>query len=467
MNAFTPPYPKPQDQPASFLKRLVLARHNVLRLLKEKHYSTWILRWRLPGRTIAVVSAPREVRRILVEEWQKFPKSTFLVRILGPAITIGVLISKGELWKRQRRMIDPAFDQHSLEELFPLMAGAVATMAERFERLDLAAPIEADVEMTRVTADIICRATCSVALGDREGTRLFDAFARLQNDALLFGTLGLLWVPGLITPVGWRMRRAGREIREIVGGFARERFDAGRRGEADPRKDILSALIVAEDPETGERFGFDELVEHMIVIFIAGHETTASTLAWVLHALANCPHVQQSVYEEVISVTGGRDPQFADIKRMPRVRDVLRETLRLYPPVGFFVRDSESATTICGQAIRRGQMVAVSPWIVHRHRQLWERPNEFDPDRFKTDSAKASLKRAYMPFGLGPRACMGAGFAMQEGALIIAALVSRYRFAPVPEHQPETAGRLTIRSRNGILVRMERRPGANVAAPAA
>jgi cytochrome P450 len=152
---------------------------------------------------------------------------------------------------------------------------------------------------------------------------------------------------------------------------------------------------------------------------------------------------------------------------MPRVRDVLRETLRLYPPVGFFVRDSESATTICGQAIRRGQMVAVSPWIVHRHRQLWERPHEFDPDRFKTDSAKASLKRAYMPFGLGPRACMGAGFAMQEGALIIAALVSRYRFAPVPEHQPETAGRLTIRSRNGILVRMERRPGANVAAPAA
>jgi cytochrome P450 len=465
MTAFTPPYPRPQDQPASFLKRLALARHNVLRLLQEKHYSMWLIRWRLPGRTIAVVSAPREVRRILVDEWQKFPKSTFLVRILGPAITIGVLISKGELWKRQRRMIDPAFDQHSLEELFPLMAGAVATMVARFARSDLAVPIEADVEMTRVTADIICRATCSVPLDDREGARLFDAFARLQNDALLFGTLRLMGLPGPITPAGWRMRRAGREIRDIVGGFARQRFDAVRRGETDPHKDILSALIVAEDPETGERFGFDELIEHMIVIFIAGHETTASTLAWVLHALANCPHVQESVYDEVMSVTGGREPQFADIKRMPRVRDVLRETLRLYPPVGFFVRDSEGATTICNHAIRRGQMVAVSPWIVHRHRRLWERPHEFDPDRFRTDSAKRSLKRAYMPFGLGPRACMGAGFAMQEGAMIIAALVSRYTFTPVPEHEPETAGRLTIRSRNGILVRLERRPVAP--APAA
>jgi cytochrome P450 len=202
----------------------------------------------------------------------------------------------------------------------------------------------------------------------------------------------------------------------------------------------------------------------MIVIFIAGHETTASTLAWVLHALAHCPHVQQRVHDEVMSVTGGREPQFADIKRMRHVRDVLRETLRLYPPVGFFVRDLVDATTICDYPIRRG---AVLPWMVHRHKRRWERPHEFDPDRFQTASAKASLKTAYMPFGLGPRACMGAGFAMQEGALIIAALVSRYTFTPVPEHEPETAARVSIRSRNGVFVCAERRSSVGEEASAA
>jgi cytochrome P450 len=457
MKPFVPPYPRPGEQPRSRWARLLSARRNSLRIFTERHYSKRSIRAAFLGRRILFVNEPAGVRRILVDQWQKFPKGSVLTRMLAPAIGNGVLISNGEMWKRQRRMIDPAFDQRSLEDLFPLMAAAVDAMLERFQHLDPSAPIEADEEMTRATADIICRALCSVPLDDRDGARLFDAFTRYQNGSVQFAVMQAFRVPSLLAPAGWRVRRAGRDIRAMVGSLARERYDAFHRGEADPHKDLLAALIAARDPETGVSFSFEELVEHMIVLFIAGHETTASTLAWALHTIANCPHVQERLYAEVMQATKGRPVEFADIKRFKLTRDVLRETLRLYPPIGFIMRDATETGSIAGREVCPGQTVVASPWLMQRHRKHWERPDEFDPDRFNTESAKASLKIAYLPFGLGPRTCMGAGFAMQEGALLLASLVQRYRILPVPEHVPETASRLTIRSANGIKVRLENR----------
>ena len=195
----------------------------------------------------------------------------------------------------------------------------------------------------------------------------------------------------------------------------------------------------------------------IIVLFIAGHETTASLLSWAFYIIAQCPDVQERLHAESVAVFGDSAPEFTDIRQLKFTREVVRETLRLYPTVGFLIREACQAAEFRGQTVPAGTTVVVSPWVVHRHRGMWERPDEFDPERFKTPAGKASLKCAYLPFSFGPRVCLGAGFAMQEAMLIIASLVRRYRLLPVPGHTPEPASRLTVRSRNGIRLRIEPR----------
>jgi cytochrome P450 len=243
----------------------------------------------------------------------------------------------------------------------------------------------------------------------------------------------------------------------MVEGLARERYEADRGGTPDQGHDILGSLITARDPETGAAFSFDELVDHLIVLFIAGHETTASVLSWAFYSLAHCPEVQERVAREVAGAAGKGGLQYEDIRKLKLARDVFREALRLYPPVAYIIREATEPAEFRGKPVHPGATVVVSPWLMQRHSELWERPDEFDPDRFATESAKASLKKAYLPFSLGPRGCPGASFAMQEAMLVMATLVSRYRLLPVPGHTPEPASRLTVRSRNGIRLRIEPR----------
>jgi cytochrome P450 len=300
-------------------------------------------------------------------------------------------------------------------------------MLARFATFPPGADIDMDVEMTHVTADAICRAICSVPFERGEAARLFDAFTRFQEAALPFGLMRLLRLPPLLTPTGWRMRRAARDVRRLVENVARARYEAHERHEGDEDHDILGLLIAARDPETGAKFSFDELVDHLIVLFIAGHETTAGVLSWAVYALAHCADLQERVWREVTETAGTRPLVHGDIRKLKLTRDVFREALRLYPPIAYLIREATEPSEFRGKPVCPGATVVVSPWLMQRHRELWERPDEFDPDRFASDSAKASLKTAYLPFSLGPRGCPGASFAMQEATLVIAALVRRYR----------------------------------------
>jgi cytochrome P450 len=457
MSPFVPPRPKPQDGTLSLLGRVLFARRDNLGFLRERNYSMKMASYRAPGFNLFVVNEPKLARSILIADWERFPKATLLRQSLHPAIGSGVLGSVGEEWKRQRRMIDPALDQRGMEELFPLMAGAVDAMLARFATFPPGADIDIDVEMTHVTADAICRAICSAPFERGEAARLFDAFTRFQEAALPFGLMRLLRLPPLLTPTGWRMRRAARDVRRLVENVARARYEAHERGRPDEGHDILGLLIAARDPETGAKFSFDELVDHLIVLFIAGHETTAGVLSWAVYALAHCADLQERVFREVTETAGARPLAHGDIRKLKLTRDVFREALRLYPPIAYLIREATEPSEFRGKPVCPGATVVVSPWLMQRHRDLWERPDEFDPDRFATESAKASLKTAYLPFSLGPRGCPGASFAMQEATLVLAALVRRYRVLPVPGHTPEPAGRLTIRSRNGIKLRLEQR----------
>ncbi|MCY1546886.1 putative cytochrome P450 [compost metagenome] len=193
------------------------------------------------------------------------------------------------------------------------------------------------------------------------------------------------------------------------------------------------------------------------MLFLAGHETSASALTWALYLISQCPHLQDKMLAEIQEAVGERDFELSDIKSMPAVGNVFRETLRLYPPVGFFVREAAQSQCIRDKSVKEGSPILISPWLLHRHRTLWERPDEFDPDRFDTQAGKESSKCAYIPFSKGPRVCIGAAYATQEAVLILASIVRRYRVEADPGHVPKVVGRVTIRSGNGVRVRLHRR----------
>ncbi len=460
MSPFIPPYPKPHAGALSLLAKFRSARRNVLSLLQERHYRMKMARFRVPGFDLFVLNDPTLVRRVLVDEAEQFPKGKLLLRTLDPVIHNSVFTSNGDEWRRQRRMIDPAFDERGLEELFPLMWDAVQAMLDRLAKLPPGAEIDANMEMAHVTADIICRTICSVPF-EREGVaEMFEAFGRYQDAAPTFGLWRAFGVPEALIPISRRIKQAGKDVRRLVESFIRERYDAYHRGERGGPRDVLNALLEARDPATGEPFSFDELVRHLLVIFIAGHETTASTLAWAIYMLACRPDVQERVHAEAVEAMGDRAPVHADMRKLKLARDVMREALRLYPPVGFYIREATKEGEFRGKPVCPGANVVVSSWTIQRHREMWERPDEFDPDRFQTPSAKASLKCAYLPFSKGPRVCLGANFAMQESTLVIASLARSFRMKAVEGDKPEPVARLTIRSPKPIRLTIEPRTAA-------
>lgn len=312
--------------------------------------------------------------------------------------------------------------------------------------------------MTHVTADIIFRTIFSVPMEGVDARRIFEAFARFQAVAprlLLPSIYGLRW---LVWPWdAWRSRQAAREIRGLLEALIRPRFDAHQAGEPARAADILQSFMEATDPQHGGGFSFDELVDQVAMLFLAGHETSASALTWACHLLANAPEVQERAHAEVVQQLGERLPELSDMKAMNLTRNVFRETLRLFPPVGFMARQASSACTLRKKAVRQGATVVVAPWLIQRHHDLWQEPDAFNPDRYDNDASRESLRQAYLPFGMGPRVCMGAAFALQEATLILACLLRRYRLSAVIGHEPQPVGRLTIRSANGVRLQLHRR----------
>ena len=454
---YRPPAPVPPPTRLSLAVRWLWGRHCTISFLAAKSYNSKLGHVGLPGHDLYTVCEPSLVRRILVEQWTRFPKSDALTRVLKVLIGDAFLITNGELWQRQRRMVDPSFASTRLGVTFPLMQAAIEDMQQRLDRIDDGGILEVDAETTRVTADIIFRTIFSKPVDELGGSEVFAAFNRYQEAATRFWTLTVSGLPSFLSLHRLKAVREARGIRNLLKPLVRERYERHRRGEPVETRDVLGALILAKDPETGSTFDFEELVNQVAMLFFAGHETSASALGWAVYLLAACPHVQERIRIEVEEVAGGRDLGFGDIKQLKFTRDVFRESLRLYPPVGFIMREAAHTECMRDKVVKPESAIAVSPWLIHRHRTLWDRPDVFDPDRFASPASKTSIRTAYLPFSLGPRACIGASFAMQEATLILASLARRYRFEVMPEHVPQPVGRLTIRSANGIKARIFRR----------
>jgi cytochrome P450 len=391
-----------------------------------------------------LVSDPDGIGRILLDNQPNYVRPWFLGKLV-PLLKDGLFGADGASWKSQRRLMAPAFTPTAVAQFMPLFQAAARETAERWTP----GVINLAREATALTYGIIGQALFSGEQG-LSGDEAAGVVARALAEAGRIRPttlMGLAWVDGLLGP-GPKSQRA---IRDRISDFV-----ARRQAAEAPPPDFITRLIEAFSAETSPEEAHRLVLSNAITFLVAGHETTANALAWTLYLLSEQPDVQARVAEEARAALDEPDP-VARLDRLPYLRQVLDEALRLYPPAPRIERQAAQDDRIGPLRIRKGDLVGVWPWIVHRHQALWRDPDAFDPDRFSPEGKAAMHRFQYIPFGAGPRICIGAQFATAEALLALAEWLARFDFAPVPGHRVEVASDLTLKPRGGLPLIVRRR----------
>ncbi len=449
VDLYRPPAPVPLSPNRALFRSLFSGDRDLLSLLPEEAYRLRVGRLGFSRRIVLLVNEPELVRSVMVDRVDAFPKNDLFVGALSPLIGEGVFISSGETWRKQRRMIEPAFSHIHLRAAFAHMDAAVSDFETRLDEIArVGEPFSIDAAMTHLTADIMDRAIFSSSLESRTAQEVFEAFGQFQESVANVQTLRLiLGKPWAKVRQPAAAQAASERIRGLLRALIAARLQAGDEGQ----EDIAADIIAARDPESDRGFTLEELVDQIGVFFLAGHETTASTVTWALFILSQRPEITARIRAEVASVAGDGPVDLEAAKRLTFLRAVLKETLRLYPPGAFLPRVALESMEIGGHKVPRGGMVMIAPWIMHRHQLLWDKPDRFDPDRFLGVREKENPQGAYLPFGLGPRVCIGGAFAMIEGALILARLIRRYDIRASDPLSVRPVVRLTTRPASDIM----------------
>jgi cytochrome P450 len=404
-----------------------------------------IIGFRLGAVPVVMLCHPKYAKHVLLDHADKYGKGGMPER-LRPALGDGLLTAEGDFWLRQRRLMQPAFHREKLAALVESMAEAAEAHVESWQ------PGELDIaqDMLTLTMGIAGKGLFGAELGgkaDAVGPALSVALEESNRRLLAYFDLPL-WVP---TPGNLRLQKAIRALDEVVFHIIEQR----RRGES-AGNDLLALLMEARDEETGAAMDDRQLRNEVLTLFLAGHETTASALAWMCHLLAQHPEEQERLRAEAFAVCGMRPVRDDDLRRLERCNMAFQESMRLYPPAWGIPRASRVDDVIDGYHVPRRTLVFVSTWLIHRHREFWPDAEVFDPGRFDKQRSEGRPRQAFIPFGTGQRTCIGGSFATVESLVTVATLLRRYRILPVPEHVPEPLPLVVLRARNGIKVRLDR-----------
>ena len=403
------------------------------------------------GRQRFYILDPPLIQEALLTNAEALVKGPEMKRALGPTLGQGLLTADGAHWKWQRQTASPVFRHDRLIAFLPAMLAAAAETRERWAALPPGAEIDVGQEMMRTTFDIILETMLSSRANidtDRVGKAVTQY---LESTGWLFA-LSLLNAPAWMPYPGRRRTdAAGRYLRDTIGQAAAVRRAAGT-GSAD----LLELLLSAADPETGRTMTDAEITDNLLTFVSAGHETTALGLAWTFDLLSRNPGAAERAVAEIESVTGGGPLEPEHIERLTYTRQVFQEGMRLYPPAPIIARAVARPFTLANRPVPQGSMVYVPIYALHRHTMLWDRPEVFDPDRFAPELSKARHRYAYMPFGGGPRICIGSGFAMLEGVAILATLLRAVRLTHLMDTPPKPRMRLTLRPGKKLMMRVER-----------
>lgn len=446
-----PPKPIARADRVSLWHHVRLFRQDILSAQPARLYRAWMAEFRTPFFRSYLVNQPILIDEVLKARPMDFPKSDRVGAGLQPLLGRSVFLTNGAEWQRQRRIIDPAFEGGRLRDTFLAIWAAGAAAVARI------APGRREIEqdMSHAAADVIFRTLFSLPIEDEIAAAVFHQFRAYQRTQPILNAAAFVPLPRWM-PRGHRAetRATAAAIRALITRLTQARMARIAAGTAPD--DLATKIMTMPDPETGARFSTDEMVDQVAIFFLAGHETSASALAWALYLLARYPDWQDRLAEEAEAALA-QGPDFAVMGKLRVARDVFRETLRLYPPVPMMVRETTQTESFRNRNLQPGSQIVISPWHLHRHTRLWENPDGFDPGRWATENGKNCLREAFIPFSTGPRVCTGAGFAMVEGPLLLAMLVRAYRFETVPDRVPVPVAHLTVRAKDGIWLEVKRR----------
>ena len=448
MNHNTKRPPGPQGD---FLGQRTMAefkRDPLAFLLNMAHTYGDILVWPFGPFYSWLVAHPDYVHQILTTDADQFQKAEIAKRSLGPTIGNGLLLSDGDFWRRQRKLIQPAFHVKRVNGYAQLMVDYSERLMTEWKPGETR---DVHHDMMKLTLNIVTRALFDVDVSEQAErigkvvTELIEVSNRMSGSPLPIPA----WVP---TRDNRANRRIRRELSDITLGFIN-----ARRSSGEDNGDLLSMLLQPGDADTGGAMSDTQVIDESITLFTAGHETTANALTWTLYALSQNPRVEAALHAELDRVLAGRTPTLADLPNLPYTDMVIKESMRLFPPVWLIPRQSIAEVRIGDYVLPKGNVVFVSPWVAHRDARFFPDPETFKPERWADGFEKSLPKGAYFPFGGGPRICIGNAFAMMEARLLLAALAQKFAFTLAPGHVVAMEPLITLRPLNGMKMTLHAR----------
>jgi cytochrome P450 len=393
--------------------------------------------------TLFFFNYPDHAKHVLADNAANYHKGIGLVharRALGD----GLLTSEGSLWRKQRAVIQPAFQARRIAQYDTAIAQEAIALVRRLRAHAGGGPVDVLAEMTQLTLGVLGRTLLDADLS-RFGS-VGQSFRAVQDQAMFeLATLNLVptWIP---LPAQRRFRRARRDLARVVDRLVAERTaDAGAHGD-----DVLSRLIVSAREEADPRVGTQRLRDELITLLLAGHETTASTLGWTFYLLHRHPEVWERVHAEAVEVLGDRPPSYEDLRRLTYTSMVIEEAMRLYPPVWILTRRAQGDDNVNGYHVRAGSDVLICPYTLHRHPDFWPEPERFDPERFNPQRTADRPRYAYLPFGAGPRFCVGSNLGLMEAVFVLAVVARELRLTLLRGYRVVAEPMLSLRVRGGL-----------------
>jgi cytochrome P450 len=398
------------------------------------------------------ISGPALLKTVLLDEREKFQKLS-QIRLLAPLLGKGILTSEGADWKWQRQASAPMFRREDVLGFVPTFVRASEALIQKWRAAPAGAVQSIERDMAAVTFDVIS-ATLLPSADDTVGPAVERSVGVFQKSGA-WGQLFAManaprWLPrpGMVPG-----KRAVGTLRSSVAAMLRERREMEAKSGHGP-DDLMHRLMRARDPESGQSMNEQQLIDNLLTFYLAGHETTARALTWTLYLLSRSPEWTAALEDEIGRVTGGAPIESAHIDRLVLVQQVLKESMRLYPPVPMMSRQCVSATRLGGHDIAPGTTVVMPIYAIHRHARRWEDPDAFDPERFAPQREAQMQRYQYMPFGAGPRICIGMAFAMIEATVMLATFLQRARFTPVEGHEPAPVARVTLLPKGGMPLKV-------------
>lgn len=412
----------------------------------DEVYTERLVETRLLGQRTHFVVDPTLIRTLLVDEAASLQREAFMTRALAPALGTGLLTSDDALWRSQRRTTAPVFRPDHIRSFVPLIAEAAQATRDRWRaRQQGSDPLDLVREMMLTAFDIIVATMVSgeTGLDAAHFAAAMEDYLGQTNWKMAYVMLGLpAWLPH---PGSRRGAKAARELRDAI-----TRLIGSRRARGGHATDLLGLLLSARDPDTSEPMRDAQLVDNLLTFVAAGHETTALALTWTFRLLAEHPAIERRVLDE-IAVAGSdfaHDPDLID--RLPYTRQVVLEAMRLYPPAPLIVRRTSRDIRLGDTQIPAGRSIHVPVYALHRHREIWDRPEMFDPERFSPVQQAGRDRYAYLPFGAGPRVCIGMGLALTECVVVLATILPAFRLRPASPAMPAPRFRVTLRPHGGM-----------------